>query len=68
MTFAATVTLCASLLVAPAVAAQSTDTSERFREAMSACVLPGPGLELREERLAQVGWQPVAPSPRITAT
>ncbi len=42
-----------------AAAADLPDTSERFREAMSACTLPGP--ELRRDRLARTGWTAAPP-------
>jgi hypothetical protein len=46
---------------APAAAADLPDTSERFREAMSACTLPGPGLGPRLDRLAETGWTASVP-------
>ncbi len=51
----------AALLLATSAAADTPDTSERFREAMSACTLPGPGLELRLARLADTGWTATTP-------
>jgi hypothetical protein len=46
---------------APAAAADLPDTAERFREAMSACTLPGPGIGPRLERLADTGWSASVP-------
>jgi hypothetical protein len=46
---------------APAAATDHRDTSERFREAMSACTLPGPGIGPRLDRLANTGWTASAP-------
>ena len=55
---------CAALVVLaalPAPAADEPDTSERFREAMSICTLPGPDLAPRLARLAETGWDAVEP-------
>lgn len=51
----------ALLAAAPVAAADLPDTSERFREAMSACTLPGPGLDRRLARLAETGWTAARP-------
>jgi len=57
----------AAVAATPAIAAETPDTSERLREAMAACVLPGPGIEARISRLESVGWAPRARSPGIIA-
>ena len=46
--------ITASLVAAAPVMA---DSSERFREAMSVCTLPGPGIEARVERLSDLNWR-----------
>lgn len=51
-----------ALAASAAAAADLPDTSERFREAMSICTLPGPGLEARLARLAATGWTPERPT------
>lgn len=48
----------AIVIAAPAAAADAPDTSERLREALSACTLPGPGIEARIDRLTGWGWRP----------
>ncbi|MEM9031256.1 MAG: hypothetical protein AAGB18_01305 [Pseudomonadota bacterium] len=40
----------------PAFSAEEPDTSERFREGMSICTLPGPSIDARRARLAEAGW------------
>lgn len=51
------------LLGAVPGAAVEPDTSERFREAMSVCTLPGADPAPRLARLSETGWQATAPSP-----
>ena len=52
---------CLALAAQTAPAADEPGSSERFREAMSICTMPGPDLAPRLERLSETGWERIEP-------
>jgi hypothetical protein len=45
-------------LIALVIEARADGPSEQFREAMTACTLPGPGISPRIDQLTTLGWRP----------